>query len=186
MLLNAYQEQAMDTAIYPSNATVFYTTLGLAGELGELVEKIYLGLQQGIVKEAGDMLWYIANLAADLDATLPEMLTFIGCPATNFEQLEVWVLENRASPRISSPTALLSVKVGEVCDSVKKMYRDDNGELTVKRRTHIVSLLAWVLFGLSSQMSTLDLRLTPIAELNIKKLANRKQRGVIQGNGDSR
>lgn len=80
MDMNAYQKQAIATAIYPENSKVTYTTLGLVGEAGEVAEKVKKLIRSGkspselsiddrmeIAKELGDVLWYIANLAADLN-----------------------------------------------------------------------------------------------------------------------
>jgi len=56
--------------------------LGLAGESGEVAEKIKKMLRddipeeavrESLVKELGDVLWYVANLAHDLSITLDEV-----------------------------------------------------------------------------------------------------------------
>ena len=88
MTLDDYQAQARTTALYPQAARVLYPTLKLAGEAGEVAEKLgklmrdegYLpgaelsGAQvDALAKELGDVLWYVANLAADLDLRLDEV-----------------------------------------------------------------------------------------------------------------
>lgn len=84
MLLNEYQNKARATAIYldnPKTLKVLYPTLGLCGETGEVAEKIKKALRdkdgifdkEAIKKELGDICWYIANLAADLDLTLEDV-----------------------------------------------------------------------------------------------------------------
>jgi len=85
MTLDEYQAQARSTAIYPEEARVLYPTLKLAGEAGEVAEKLGKlmrdeGLLPGdslddtqrdaLAKEIGDVLWYVANLAADLGLSL--------------------------------------------------------------------------------------------------------------------
>ena len=85
MTLDEYQVQARSTAIYPEEARVLYPTLKLAGEAGEVAEKLGKlmrdeGLLPGgeldnhqrdaLAKEVGDVLWYVANLAADLGLSL--------------------------------------------------------------------------------------------------------------------
>ena len=84
MELEYYQSQAAQTAVYPEAYRVFYPALGLAGEAGEIankVKKIFRD-QQGTVthenraalsKELGDVLWYLAALATDLDLNLSEV-----------------------------------------------------------------------------------------------------------------
>jgi len=80
-----YQKLSRKTAIYPDKDKNFiYPTLGLAGESGEVVEKIKHVLRddegkvsekakQEIAKEMGDTLWYIAQLATELDLSLDEI-----------------------------------------------------------------------------------------------------------------
>ncbi|MEJ2292693.1 MAG: nucleoside triphosphate pyrophosphohydrolase family protein [Deinococcales bacterium] len=85
MTLDEYQARARTTAIYPEAARVLYPTLKLAGEAGEVAEKLGKlmrdeGLEPGaplaeaqreaLAKEIGDVLWYVANLASDLGLSL--------------------------------------------------------------------------------------------------------------------
>ncbi|HZJ10858.1 MAG TPA: nucleoside triphosphate pyrophosphohydrolase family protein [Trueperaceae bacterium] len=85
MTLNEYQQRAKSTALYPEAVRVLYPTLKLAGEAGEVAEKLgklmrdeaYLpgtplsaNQKQALAAELGDVLWYVANLAADLGIEL--------------------------------------------------------------------------------------------------------------------
>lgn len=79
MDLDDYQRAARETAIYPEQHRIAYPALGLAGETGETVERVKKWLRDGnldrdaLRKEIGDVLWYVANLAADLDLSLDEI-----------------------------------------------------------------------------------------------------------------
>ncbi|MFZ2390757.1 MAG: nucleoside triphosphate pyrophosphohydrolase family protein [Minisyncoccales bacterium] len=85
MTFQEYQEEARKTAIYPNKDNNFiYPTLGLAGEAGEVAEKIKKVIRDGngivseekkeeITKELGDVLWYVANLAKELGVTLEDV-----------------------------------------------------------------------------------------------------------------
>lgn len=88
MTLNEYQSGARTTALYPEHARIVYPALKLAGEAGEVAEKLGKlmrdeGFEPGaplgdaardaLVKELGDVLWYVANLAADLGVGLDEV-----------------------------------------------------------------------------------------------------------------
>lgn len=77
-----FQKAAAKTAIYPEHSRVFYPALGLAGEAGEVANKVKkiirddLGekitderLQQ-ISEEIGGVLWYCAALCTDLGLNL--------------------------------------------------------------------------------------------------------------------
>lgn len=78
---NEYQTVAAGTAIYPgkhtqSQESIVYTALGLVGESGEVAEKVKKWIRDGkwnredVIKEVGDVLWYIAALSAELGYTL--------------------------------------------------------------------------------------------------------------------
>lgn len=72
-----YQEQARETAIYPSAHAVVYPLLGLAGEVGEFCNKYKKVLRDGAsfstddaAAELGDILWYLSNIAYDMGVGL--------------------------------------------------------------------------------------------------------------------
>ena len=75
-----YQQLCTETQIYPREHAVFYPALGLAGEAGEVANKIKKimrdrkgdvnnlpgEVKDEITSELGDCLWYISALATDL------------------------------------------------------------------------------------------------------------------------
>ena len=78
---NSYQRIAATTAIYPDEHRILYPALGLAGEAGEVANKVKKLVRDGpdnrsdtwredIASEIGDVLWYCAALATDLNLTL--------------------------------------------------------------------------------------------------------------------
>ena len=84
MNFNEYQEKAKDTAVYPAQHALPYLALGLAGEAAEVSNKVKKVLRgdydhcpeaaeealAGIAKELGDVLWYVAVLADELDTKM--------------------------------------------------------------------------------------------------------------------
>jgi len=81
LTLHDYQKKARATKIYPEKFDVIYPSLGLAGEAGELANKVKKALRDNdgeftedrikqISDEIGDCLWYCANIAADLGLNL--------------------------------------------------------------------------------------------------------------------
>ena len=75
MNLNEYQEKAMSFRL-PS-ATPTYALLGLIGEVGELYGPMAKAIRDGgslsrseLMKELGDILWFIAAIAEDLEMDL--------------------------------------------------------------------------------------------------------------------
>jgi len=79
MRFNEYQEEASKTAIYPEQYKIVYPALGLAGEAGEVAEKVKKHIRDGVLnvddlkKELGDVLWYLAAIASDLGLNLDEI-----------------------------------------------------------------------------------------------------------------
>jgi NTP pyrophosphatase (non-canonical NTP hydrolase) len=80
----------------------------------------------------------------------------------------------------------LNGEAGEVAEKVKKIYRDDDGEITEKRRKAIKKELGDCLWYLSQVATDLDLSLDNVAAENIKKLLDRQKRGALHGDGDDR
>ena len=83
MNFDEYQKKSRKTAKYPEKNFV-YPTLGLAGESGEVAEKIKKVIRDKggkideetrdeIGKELGDVLWYMAQLATELGLSLDDI-----------------------------------------------------------------------------------------------------------------
>jgi NTP pyrophosphatase (non-canonical NTP hydrolase) len=81
MQFDAYQQATRRTAIYDDRHKVIYPALGLASEAGEVVGKVKKALRDrggafdaaqidALKDELGDVLWYVAVLAADLGLSL--------------------------------------------------------------------------------------------------------------------
>lgn len=81
MTFNDYQEAALSTKVYGAGDEIIYPALGLANEAGEVLGNIKKMMRDDagllteerrfkIAAELGDVLWYIAALAQDLDVSL--------------------------------------------------------------------------------------------------------------------
>jgi NTP pyrophosphatase (non-canonical NTP hydrolase) len=88
MDFKTYQAQAFTTAVYPNRGqgNWTYAALGLAGETGEICEKLKKAIRDdggrvsderraGIQKELGDVLWYIATLCTELGLDMDQVAT---------------------------------------------------------------------------------------------------------------
>ena len=79
MTFGDYQIEARKTAIYPEEHKIVYPALGLAGEAGEVANKVKKMLRDGkfdredVAAEIGDCLWYIAALCRDLNVDLSDI-----------------------------------------------------------------------------------------------------------------
>jgi NTP pyrophosphatase (non-canonical NTP hydrolase) len=82
--LSEYQRLSRSTAQYPRNEALTYPALGLAGEAGEFADhakkvirddggEVTAGRREAMAKELGDVLWYVAQLASELELDLDEV-----------------------------------------------------------------------------------------------------------------
>jgi NTP pyrophosphatase (non-canonical NTP hydrolase) len=81
---NEYQQGAATTAIYPGRGTTMglvYTVLGLAGESGEIANKVKKVLRDNdgvlspevrakLIDEASDVAWYLSQVCDELSVDL--------------------------------------------------------------------------------------------------------------------
>ncbi len=177
--LNKYQSNAISTAIYPDK--LVYPTLGLCGEVGELIAAVTRYRHSGeyadnldSVKEIGDCVWYVANIAKDMDTHLSEVMG-----RKNFEVcIETW--------NINKALTELPIHAGVVAENVKKAIRDNDGELTDARGKNILAALRLLVTWLEHLCSWYGTTLEVCAQLNLDKLRSRAERGVLKGDGNER
>lgn len=87
---------------------------------------------------------------------------------------------------LAYPALGLSGEAGEVADHIKKVIRDDAGEVSRERREAIEKELGDILWYVAQLATELELDLDRIAQVNLEKLASRMERGVLSGSGDDR
>lgn len=83
MTVNEYQKLAM-TTLNPALSrqdVLINGVMGLCGESGEVIDLVKKHLHQGhplnreqLIKELGDVAWYLAEIATALDVSLEEVL----------------------------------------------------------------------------------------------------------------
>ena len=80
----------------------------------------------------------------------------------------------------------LAGEAGELCDKLKKMYRDNGGA----PNPDIIDALSYecgdVLWYLTQFAKSIGFTLEEVAMLNAAKLADRQRRNAIHGSGDNR
>ncbi len=91
MDIRSYQLLAEEYMMYPRRIAYEYPALGLAGEAGEVANKVKKlsrdhldpkDLQEDIKSELGDVLWYLAAVATEFDISLTDVA------ADNLRKLE--------------------------------------------------------------------------------------------------
>jgi len=84
------------------------------------------------------------------------------------------------------PALGLAGEAGEVADKLKKVIRDNDGDLTKDVRDAVAKEIGDVLWYVAVLAYEMNYNLSDIAQMNVDKLASRKERGVITGSGDNR
>ncbi len=84
------------------------------------------------------------------------------------------------------PTLGLVGEAGEIAEKIKKVIRDNGGVIDEERKQMIKKELGDVLWYLAQLSTELKLSFDDVASFNIEKLASRKERGTIHGDGDNR
>lgn len=90
MKFSEYQDFVNDMKVYKEKDAIIYPTIKLAGETGEVSEKVGKTIRDNggifseegkvaLIKELGDVLWYVSALADDLGYNLEHVaLTNMG------------------------------------------------------------------------------------------------------------
>lgn len=89
------------------------------------------------------------------------------------EKAGLTALYPRRGSNLEYPTLGLAGEAGEVANVVKKIQRDDGGNLTPERREVLKDELGDVLWYISACADELGITLDEIAEHNVMKLASR-------------
>lgn len=88
--------------------------------------------------------------------------------------------------RIIYPALGMCGEAGEVADKVKKVIRDNNQHFTDDKKLEIAKEVGDVLWYCATMAHDIGFTLEKVAQMNIDKLASRKQRGKLSGSGDNR
>lgn len=163
--LDAYQTRAVTLAAYPSKYEIAYTALGIIDEIGELLRTDVEADNDTILSEMGDVCWYCAALSYDLGLTLSSCY------------------DNAKIQMISDMQALFENGT-RLCGRVKKILRGDkdrDGKLK-EVQGYIGDILRRIEVLAIQRESSLE----GVCQKNLDKLFDRKDRGVLKGDGNDR
>jgi len=174
MQLEEYQALAIKTAIYPRKSGLQYLTLGLAGEIGEIankIKKVYRdhdgqipdAMKADIAAEVGDALWYCAALATDARFVLQEGFALLPKSLPNLMTCGLRL-------------AAIAGRLANYADPGAPIHEQDAVRRGVERACCYLNAVAYYL----------GFDLQDIAQGSIDKLLARKERGTLQGSGDKR
>lgn len=153
--------------------TLAFFGLGLAGEVGEVVEKIFITPKgnKEVALELGDALWYLSGtyhaLGFKLANCVPEGL-------------------QKENQMIMAHVLDLQVRVSRYLEHIKKFYRDDNGILNEDRRRNLVYHGGLVFEAIVQVSWGMGFTVEQIMDFNNEKIEGRILRGTQYGEGDNR
>lgn len=189
MNLSEYQKMARSTAIYLDidNSRLLYPALGIVGECGEVVEKIKKLLRDdngemkpdraaAIAKELGDCCWYLANICCDTGHDL-DMIYDMRNSSTihQIHELEL--------PQLVLQMSRYATEIAERLETWYYKYRGRPGEGS---RFSLPDRMSLIITYIEEVANRCGFTLEDICLANIEKLANRKDRGTLKGEGDNR
>lgn len=176
MKFKEYAEQARTLAIYPEDRGKEYVIFGLIDEAGEVSEKVDQEYGKSDIKdEIGDTLWYLANTIEEFNfKSMYEVIEY-----NRDEQISEGQVYKEYAKIILQNTAQLAGKM-------KKVMRDENGEYTDQKLEEIYLIVQSVVRSLIVLIKKMGLTLDECMNANLDKLFDRKDRGVLKGDGDNR
>lgn len=164
MTFEEYQQEAVKFRTDPANNEE-YLTLGLIEEVGEAAGKLAKRRRDGVwdekafIKELGDILWFVANLADYYDR----------------ENDDTYYLKQLKDSFDGKTHSLLT----EIKDMVSAISWASD---VVEGFNYLHNLV----FDIGCLAYRYGYTLEQVAEINLAKLRDRAARGQIQGNGDER
>lgn len=201
----AYQRFTRTTAIYPgadgyggaSLPALRYLGLGLVGESGEIADKVKKIIRDNdsnlddeqkdaLLKEAGDVLWYVARLVDHLGTTIGVV---VGNPnLDSFGAYQGRVIGE--SRTLSHPDLVGTV---DELNYLALLLCSESGKVAVRIAARMIGglplsadLLSPVLHTLTRVVVNLGGAMGEVASDNVRKLSSRKDRDVLTGSGDNR
>jgi NTP pyrophosphatase (non-canonical NTP hydrolase) len=158
MLVNEYQIAAGKTAVYPARSqNVLYPLLGLAGELGELIDKVLAIMVKNPDLFEGGSGGHVYEILEDCAESLERA-----------ERLKKFIRDGADTEGYLTVARLLGTKIEE----------NDHDGLCFEAGD-----LQWYVAQLAFE---LGVKLEDVCRWNLNKLESRQERNVLHGNGDNR
>jgi NTP pyrophosphatase (non-canonical NTP hydrolase) len=201
---NNYQTFVNETAIFKANLGIIYCALKLTGECGEVSDKIQHRIvtwhgafnddffrnvlapdsRHQVVLELGDVLWYTTALASQLGFNIGDLYEQCGYGNDAPKGMEI-VIETL---RLTAHAGLLAEIVGKFVRDrdlgfAPEAYRYADDGNTAAR---IADKLREVLGALDVLSHGMGVDIFKVIDANVEKLESRRDRGVLQGEGDNR
>jgi NTP pyrophosphatase (non-canonical NTP hydrolase) len=157
MKIDKYQKWVVKSAYYKPEG-LWYPVLGMIGESGELMEAI--PSPAAVLDETGDVFWYVAYTAHMIGVKLSEVAG-----------------TNEFGHMMRNWDRNLSRHVAAVAEQVKKLYRNDGGEMSESRRDTITAYLSATVTVLGTISNDFGHMMEDVAKHNMDKLG--KKKGIV-------
>jgi NTP pyrophosphatase (non-canonical NTP hydrolase) len=143
--------------------------------------------QSGVTKPTIEIVMELVKTLAT-DMSLNEYQMLAGLTSIHGETIDKIVGDNPKVQKLLKVCygALGLGEAGEIQGKVKKIIRDNNGDITGEIEEDLMYELGDLLWYVAETASQLDLTLEEVAQRNIQKLKFRKAVGTLQGSGDNR
>lgn len=192
--LEGFRILSKRTIAWDKEYSIIYPLIGLQDETSEFIDhltsdkKITKAERKSLlIKELGDIAWYLVAIATDLDISFTKLGDLKNFNAKDSCSKTFSVKE------ISEIVLGVEKHIGVIYGTVKKLIRDgdkkvslyDKCQQTEKIATIHFSILA-IFTSLVMLANKLGITIEEALQKNIDKIASRKERGVLQGSGDNR
>lgn len=172
--LQDYIEFTRSTAVYPKDRELEYLMFGMVDETMEFKEKVQGSTSlEDVVAEFGDVCWYTARMLDHLEVSETEVNKI------NIEYANV----EGSTDTFSMLLQDVDVYLGRMCGNIKKYIRDDNPEKLKELESNTL-IVANRLQHMAPHIGAYNLK--NALKLNVDKLSDRQERGVLKGDGDKR
>lgn len=182
---NKYQDFVKSTCIFkpltvPRNLS--YLFCGVVEEMCEFREAVKLGQETAVLKELGDVCWYLTAMSLQLDVLLADLV---------LSQKENVPKKEENVPKKEEKTGDLFTEMllltGPMGGKIKKAIRDDKDMLTADKKCAILDSICGIFRHLSGRVCPVfGTDLLGVMQINKTKIQSRFARGVIHGDGDNR
>ena len=177
---NEYQEEALKFASDVSIATpenlLLQGVMGLCGETGEVCEAVLntddVNKREHVLKELGDVLWYISTTASALGVSLSDVIL----RSYNTKYIDYHFSE---SLYLMGIAVSIQSYAGKAIDVVKKLTFHGH-ELNPENRNIIVNAISSVFAFFNSLCVWYGFTLEEVMEENISKLSKRYPNGHFE------
>lgn len=165
-----------------------FPLLGLFGEVGSLLSALkkkqrdqasYLGYEESVIEEFGDVLWYFSNIAARANLDLSVLSQRMSCDQDHWDETlpndsstfgDIQPLNSRTKPYLSS---VFEQRLIELAGKTGRLLDDVGSDRILNNRDALATHLIGIFRALVSAADEASIDLNEVARRNILKTMSR-------------